>query len=199
MPTIITHSVAALAVGKVFAPTGMPTKFWLLTAACVVLPDIDVISFAFGIRYDEMLGHRGLTHSIPFAVVIAFIIVLLFFREKPLFSITWWALTCYFFGVTASHAALDAMTNGGLGVAFFAPFTNERYFFPYRPISVSPIGIEPFFQARGLAVLWNEIKWIWFPSMVMVIVAWIVRRVKLNLRTQEPQDSSLRSQDGRAE
>lgn len=177
MPTIISHSVAALAVGKAFAPEGMPTKFWLLTAGCAMLPDLDVVSFAFGVRYDEMFGHRGLTHSFPFAAMLAFVVVLFFFRETPLLSRNWWLLICYFFVVTASHALLDALTSGGLGVAFFAPFTNERYFFPFRPIRVSPLGIEPFFRARGLAVLWSEIKWIWIPSGVLVSIAMLLRRL----------------------
>jgi hypothetical protein len=50
------------------------------------------------------------------------------------------------------------MTDGGLGVAFFAPFHNERYFFPWRPIAVSPIGMG-FFSERGLEVIISELHW----------------------------------------
>jgi inner membrane protein len=53
---------------------------------------------------------------------------------------------------------LDAMTNGGLGVAFFAPFDTTRYFFPWRPITVSPIGVGSFFTHRGALVVLSEIK-----------------------------------------
>jgi inner membrane protein len=59
------------------------------------------------------------------------------------------------------------MTNGGLGVAFFAPFNNQRYFFPFRPLLVSPIGVDPFFTTRGLKVIFSELVWIWFPSLVL--------------------------------
>src|SRR5215831_7502105 len=48
------------------------------------------------------------------------------------------ALFAYLFLATASHGVLDAMTNGGLGVAFFSPFDTTRYFLPWRPIRVSP-------------------------------------------------------------
>jgi hypothetical protein len=34
------------------------------------------------------------------------------------------------FLATAGHGLLDAMTNGGLGLAFFSPFDNHRYFLP---------------------------------------------------------------------
>lgn len=44
------------------------------------------------------------------------------------------------FAATASHALLDMLTDGGLGVALFVPVSNARLFFPVRPIAVSPIG-----------------------------------------------------------
>ena len=175
MATIISHSIAAMAVGKAFAPEGMPPRFWVLTAVCAMLPDLDVISFAFGIPYGHMLGHRGITHSFAFAFVLSFLVVLLFFRDASSFSGNWWFLLAYFFVVTASHAFLDALTNGGLGVAFFAPFSGERYFFPWRPIEVSPIGVEAFMTARGAEVLLSEIKWIWTPSAVLIVIALIAR------------------------
>ena len=177
MPTFISHSVAALALGKAFAPAGMPPKFWLLTAGCAMLPDLDVIAFAFNFRYSHMLGHRGLTHSFPFALVLSLVVVLLFFREVSLFSGHWWVLVCYFLVVTASHALLDALTNGGLGVALFAPFSNERYFFPARPIEVSPLGVDSFMGPWGRRVILSELKWIWLPSGVLIAMASIYRRL----------------------
>jgi inner membrane protein len=67
------------------------------------------------------------------------------------------------------------MTDGGLGVAFFAPFSNQRYFLPLRPIEVSPIGLNFFFSARSLVVIWSEIKWIWIPSALVFAAAELVR------------------------
>ena len=176
MPTIFSHSIAALAVGKAVAPPGMPTKFWVASAVCAALSDIDVVSFAFGVRYNEMFGHRGITHSFSFAVILGVAVVLIFFRDVPLFSGRWFLLTVYFFGVTSSHALLDALTNGGLGVALLAPFTNDRYFFPWRPITVSPIGLDAFLSGRGLEVILSELKWIWAPSAILVLLAEVVRR-----------------------
>ncbi|MBA3273622.1 MAG: metal-dependent hydrolase [Chthoniobacterales bacterium] len=72
------------------------------------------------------------------------------------------AVGLYLFLATVSHCVLDAFTDGELGVAFFAPFENSRYFFPVTPIAVSPIG-GSFFSARGLSVVLNEVVWIWVP------------------------------------
>jgi inner membrane protein len=69
------------------------------------------------------------------------------------------------------------LTNGGLGVAFFAPFDVTRYFFPVTPIAVSPIGIDAFFSARGLRVMANEALWIWLPSAAFAVVCLTARRL----------------------
>jgi inner membrane protein len=82
----------------------------------------------------------------------------------------------YLFLATASHGVLDALTNGGHGVAFFAPFENSRYFLPFTPIEVSPIGISRFFSSRGAEVLLNEMLWIWSPAALAIVSAWLFRR-----------------------
>jgi len=84
------------------------------------------------------------------------------------------ALFVWFTAVTASHGLLDALTNGGRGIAFFAPFSDHRYFFPWRPIQVSPIGVG-FFSARGLRVLASEAGWIWVPSAIIAVSARLFR------------------------
>jgi inner membrane protein len=77
-----------------------------------------------------------------------------------------------------SHGLLDAATNGGLGVAFLSPFSNRRYFFSFRPVEVSPIGIRPFFSERGIEVLRSEAFWIWLPSAALAGIVWIIRRLR---------------------
>ena len=174
MPTIISHGVSALAIGNVFPHGRVPLRFWILSIFCAMLPDIDVVGFAFGFKYEDMLGHRGLTHSFAFALFVGCIAGLITWsREKR----RWFPFILYFFLVTASHGILDAMTNGGLGVAFFAPFSNARYFFPWRPIEVSPLGLDRFLSSRGIEVMVSEIKWVWIPSGLVVLTAYFLRRV----------------------
>jgi inner membrane protein len=78
--------------------------------------------------------------------------------------------------VTASHGLLDALTDGGLGVAFFAPFDAGRYFLPWTPIRVSPIGLG-FFSARGAEVLASEVVWVWLPALALVAAVWAGRKL----------------------
>lgn len=176
MASVFSHAAVALAIGRLSTNRSMPPRFWWLSIVCSILPDIDVLSFAFGIDYGDLFGHRGLTHSLSFALMLGFVVVRLWFKDVPTGTKMWWMLIAQFFLVTASHGMLDAMTDGGLGVAFFAPFDQSRYFFPWRPVRVSPIGIAPFFSGYGLDVLISEVVWIWIPVGLSLLTAQILRR-----------------------
>src|SRR5258706_11392495 len=167
MPSAITHGFVAIAFGKVF-PRTKSFKFWLLSIVCSIVPDADVIAFKFGIPYENMFGHRGFTHSVVFAILLALVVVLIGFPEILRTSKQCWIFIFYFFILTASHGILDAMTDGGLGVGFFIPFDSSRYFFPFRPIKVSPISISRFFDRdSGFAVLMSEVLWVWLPATAL--------------------------------
>jgi len=137
LASLISHAIAALGIGTVFARPGIPKRVWAIGAVCSILPDIDVVGFRFGIRYGDFWGHRGFTHSLLFASILA-TLALVVGCPHPLSGLNRTWLWLYFFLATASHGFLDAMTNGGLGVAFFSPFHNTRFFLPWRPILVSP-------------------------------------------------------------
>jgi inner membrane protein len=175
MASAISHAVAALAIGETLRPPQAPPRFWLLGVACAVVPDADVVGGTFGVPHGSLLGHRGLTHSFAFAGVLSVLVVVLAFRGRR-----WRAqhgrLWLYFFLATASHGVLDAMTNGGLGVALFAPFDRARYFLPFRPIQVSPLSVRAFFSRWGAAVLASEVRWIWVPGLLLAAAAAAVRR-----------------------
>jgi inner membrane protein len=168
MPTIFSHAIAAGAVGGAAARVLTP-RVVALGALLAALPDLDVIAFRVGIAYGDVLGHRGLSHSLVIAAIVAGALVLApsvggttsHSRRRAF---------VFLFAAMASHGLLDALTDGGLGVALVSPFDTTRYFFPWRPIAVSPIGTG-FFSARGLEVLRSEIVWVWLPSLA-VAAAW---------------------------
>ncbi|MER3422365.1 MAG: metal-dependent hydrolase [Nitrospiraceae bacterium] len=180
MASAFSHAVIAVVVGKAWARCTLPMRFWGLSILCALLPDLDVIGFAIGIEYGHLLGHRGLTHSLPFALGLSLVVVWVGFPAIEQWSRSWWGLIAHFFLVTASHGFLDAITDGGLGVAFFAPFDNARYFLPWRPVKVSPIGVSPFFTQYGLEVLISELIWIWIPAGLMLVAAMALRKRSVN-------------------
>lgn len=170
MPTIFTHALTAAALAGVSAPSAGRWKLILLCGLVSVIPDLDVISFYLGIPYAHMLGHRGLSHSLFCAFVVALVVMEIFFRVDPPATLRWWRRFILLFLSVVSHGALDALTDGGLGVAFLAPFSNERFFFPFwRPVKVSPIGMNSFFSERGAAVMMSEVKHIWIPVLLCTL------------------------------
>ncbi|NOU08751.1 MAG: hypothetical protein HOO98_01845, partial [Nitrospira sp.] len=92
----------------------------------------------------------------------------------------------YLFLCTASHGLLDALTDGGLGVAFFSPFDTSRYFFTFRPVAVSPIGINAFFSEHAFHVLASEVTWIWLPTIAGFLIVRRLRYVRSTQRIVKP-------------
>lgn len=178
MPTVISHTVAGLGIAACFCGPEAPAGLWVLGAVCGALPDVDVIGFRLGARYGSVWAHRGITHSLAFAAGLAAAIVGLGFRNgAPGLPPGWMWL--YLFLALISHSLLDALTDGGPGVALFAPFDNRRFFFPYRPIEVCSFGMRWLFTRRGAVVLASEIKWVWLPAAVLAAVTLLARRLQV--------------------
>ncbi|WP_295554694.1 metal-dependent hydrolase [uncultured Stenotrophomonas sp.] len=200
MPSIITHAAVPLALWCAADRGRIPA--WLLAAGLVaaMLPDADVLAFALHIPYADAFGHRGASHSLLFAGVLAVLAaVWAFFGSGRPWSAPhssgsrrpWSAVSCqprlaptkrgptlastvqaavFVFICAASHPLLDAMTSGGLGVALAWPWSEQRFFAPWRPIRVSPFAPQ-FFSARGIATLLSELRWVWLP-LAGAVVAW---------------------------
>jgi inner membrane protein len=174
VPTFVTHAVFGAAFACAAPRTVRVATFALAAAAISALPDADVIGFAFGIPYSHPLGHRGLSHGLPFAVALG-ALAWLWRRARGLPHAL--ALGILLATACASHGVLDAATDGGLGIGFWIPFSDTRFFLPWRPIPVSPLEPAAFFSARGAAILAAEVAWVWLPVLSLAAgVAWTRRR-----------------------
>ena len=171
MPSAFAHVAPAIALIPAFARPGVPRRLFWLGALGAMAPDLDVIGFALGVPYAHPLGHRGLWHSVPFAALAAACLTALAFPHA-LPSLSRRRAWLYLFLAIASHGLLDAATDGGLGVALLSPFTNARFFLPFRPIAVSPLGISAFFTARGIGVIESELLWVWLPFTALGLALW---------------------------
>jgi inner membrane protein len=164
VPTILTHAVVASSLAPL-APRGVK-RSRLVLALCVLsmLPDLDVLAFWLGIPYAHPLGHRGFSHSLVFAAALAALAARYEFRSWRLFGLL--------FAAIASHGILDAFTDGGLGVGFLIPFSNERFFAPWRPLPVSPIGVD----RSVLPIVAAEMVYLWVPALAFACGALLARR-----------------------
>ncbi len=175
MTSLITHSLAGLLVYSIASTIkDYPKRFWIICLLLPIIPDLDVIAFFFEIPYSSPYGHRGFTHSIVFSITFSLFIGSFFarnqsFKTKMTFSLL-------FFMSLISHTLLDAITNGGLGVAFFWPFHNDRYFLPWNPVQVSPLGIKAFISKRGIDVLISEFKYVISPLIAINIMMILITK-----------------------
>jgi inner membrane protein len=173
MPTIFTHPAVPLGLSPVVRR--LPISLLLVACFCSSMPDADVAAFGFGIPYEHPFGHRGFTHSILFAILLAAFAAFAH-RRLTRSSFPFRASFLFLFISIASHGVLDAMTTGGRGVGFFIPFSNRRFFLPFRPIRVSPIGADDFAE-RARAVLTSELLWVWLPCAAIALALLIGRRL----------------------
>lgn len=153
MPSI-GHIAVGAAAGRLSAggDAVKAARAMTVLSALSLLPDADGIAFPLGIPYGAPLGHRGAAHSLFAAAGIGAAAALLGRRWK----IPPWKAGLYAGAVTASHGLLDAMTDGGMGIALLWPFSNRRFFLPWRPIPVAPIALG-MFSRRGLEVVAAEV------------------------------------------
>jgi inner membrane protein len=178
MATVISHGIVGFVSARLGVRQEMPKAFWYLTFFAPMAPDLDAIGLKLGIPYADCLGHRGASHSIVFAAFLSVVLVLALqltkaFRPE---SSKYIAAVVLFLAV-AEHGMVDAMTNGGLGVAFFWPISCKRYFFDFRPIQVSPLGAARFLD-RSAAIASSELRWLVVPCLVLLLLDSIFRSIQ---------------------
>ena len=134
----LTHIALGACMGEAFAGKTVGRKAMLWGILAQSIPDIDFIAAFWMKTTDNLLAHRGFTHSLLFGGIIAFILT--FFAEKwhrP-HNISFKKWIAFFGSVIFVHLFLDAFNNYGVG--WFEPFSHYR-------ISFNSIYVaDPFFS-----------------------------------------------------
>lgn len=156
------HAIAGAAAGALYQSPNSRRRVITLAAICGVVPDLDLIGWPLGVSTFTLWGHRGLTHSIAFAVVLGVTVAALLpaatRRER-------WIVAAVLILATATHSVLDAMTTySPTGPAFWAPFSNDRYRFSWMPLTGAgglntDFGQEALYSCLPAAVLILLIEW----------------------------------------
>jgi len=172
VPTILSHVAVPLALGLALGSPVVSSRLFVAGMAASVLPDLDVVAFRVGIGYSHEFGHRGVSHSLAFALLLAVVAAgaarhLLVSRKAAFFFVL---------AAAASHGLLDMLTNGGLGVALVWPFSEQRYFFPWHVIEASPLSLHRVFGSAGILVFKSELLWVWLPSLLVGLALHAARR-----------------------
>jgi len=136
---------------------------------CATVPDLDAVPRLVGAGDLAVLGgHRGITHSILFAVITAGLVTLAASKKLGV------SRACMFSFVavaTLSHGVLDAVTDygSGPGVAFLSPFSRHRFKAPWQPIAGE----------------FSELLFCLLPLVLMTAAALHLRKLSLGVRFRE--------------
>jgi len=193
--TLVTHPLPILALGLALGPRVIPPRLLLAGLFFACLPDADMLAFKLGIAYADAFGHRGFSHSLLFAALCATLGAAgcRLFGCGPLKAGLWILLA------TLSHSLLDALTDGGLGVAWLWPLSDQRHFLPWRPIEVSPFLhgfiVEGRLSERAWLVLASEARWIWGPCLALSLNGVLGRRLHAYLSARPAGSLSDRPPD----
>lgn len=161
MATVLTHAALPFIVARVLpVREGLRRPLALTAAVIACVPDLDVASAVLDAQGGSW-GHRGVTHSLLFALGLAAIgvAVLRLWREPP-------AATVFLVAMALSHGLIDAFTHGEPGPMLLAPFSGARWLFPWGPIAVSPLGINEMFGRYGALAFFSEV-------LVVLAPAWL--------------------------
>ncbi|HXB66614.1 MAG TPA: metal-dependent hydrolase [Candidatus Acidoferrales bacterium] len=171
MASAITHFIVGAAIAlpamqsrallHVMPRPAMPRPFmprWALPVTAglwAAAPDLDTwLMLGFGIPRSSIFSHRGFFHSPFFLILCAALLAAAVAGKHGRRTVAWLALMWAVSAVT--HPLLDMLTDGGSGVMLLFPFSIGRFFFPWRPIRVSPLSIARFFDRAG-PILWSEL------------------------------------------
>ena len=163
MSSLFGHALAGLTISAAFTKGRPPRRIWAFAMACALAPDLDWFTGFLRLPFGNSLSHRGVSHSLIAAGLIAAAAMLIGFRPQ-LRSPRLWACML---AATFSHGLLDACTFGGTGVAFLLPFSEARFVCVWQPIFVSPIPLSGKLLDWLLFSLGTEVLWIGIPAAMV--------------------------------
>lgn len=175
MPTILTHAALPLIAAWALGPKRVPLRLAVTAALLAIMPDLDVIGRAFDIPHTAPLGHRGISHSLAAAALLAFIGMVTIARDRRLQSFA------FLFAAASSHGLTDMLTDGGKGIMLGWPLSDVRYAWTERPVEVSGILGRSITDGRLPAILWSEFLWLVAPALLLAILVRFVTAPHIDL------------------
>lgn len=149
----LTHIALGACIGEAFFERKFGKKAMLWGALAQSIPDIDFIAASWLGTAENLLAHRGFTHSILFAVLIVPLFALAVDKIHRPEAFTYRKLLLFFSIEVYLHLLLDGFNNYGVG--WLEPFNHTR--FSFNSIYVA----DPFFSlwpgiAFGVLVFMNR-------------------------------------------
>jgi len=171
LPSFFGHAFAGVALGAAFVDEKAPRRTLVLGTLCALAPDLDSFTLFLPLHPGNFLAHRGISHSLLAAVLLAAGMLLLGFKREQRSL----RVGVYLLLASISHGLLDACTSGRIGVAFFYPFSVSRWGCYWQPFLDAPLPFWPGLRLPFLGALLGEALWIGVPGLLLVGAA---RRIR---------------------
>lgn len=169
MPTILTHAALPLIAAWGLGSARVPRRLAFAGALLAVAPDFDVVGRLLDVPHDAILGHRGISHCLLFALAMALLAMPLMGRCRPAWTFA------FLFAAGASHGLADMLTQGSKGIMLWWPLSEVRYDWAEQPIPASGVLARSITDGSLPYILWAELCWLLVPLLIVAaIVRWLL-------------------------
>lgn len=186
---IATHFALGICTTEVLRKSsgGKKILFWGAFVQC--LPDIDTIPAVFMPLDRSLMVHRGITHSLFFALIAALILSLIIFKAFKKEQMSFFFMFLFVFFQLALHDLLDVCNAYGTGL--LEPFSRDRFsvnlLYVADPIFSIGLVIAAFVLLLRRNIYLHSVKWAWgalILSVIYLCYAW-VNKIDVDRRIDE--------------
>lgn len=175
MPTVITHALLPL-IGAAAVPRArLSSRLVAVGMVAAMLPDADIVGRYFGVPHTADFGHRGATHTLMFALLLAAMAAL----AAPLIREGRMRVFMFVLLSTLFHPLADMLNDGGKGIMMFWPFDHERFKFLVHPVRVAPVGLQGFESGSIWPVFGSELLWLILPATALAAMSRVLGKRRL--------------------
>ncbi|MBL7698991.1 MAG: metal-dependent hydrolase [Chitinophagaceae bacterium] len=162
----VTHIVLGACIGEALCGQKIGKKALLIGAIAQSIPDLDFITSMWLPPAEQLLAHRGISHS--FIFVFALSPLLGFIMSKGIRRVSFSAFTLLFLIEMSTHLFLDAFNNYGVG--WLEPFSHVRISFNTVYVADVLMTIVPLIAA--LVLLFSSLDYHWRRIWTRLGIAW---------------------------
>ena len=185
----LTHIALGACIGEAYFKKGFGKKAMLWGALAQSIPDIDFITSFWMTTPESLLAHRGFTHSILFALLIAPLFALIAEKIHRRQNIPFKKWLLFFATEVFVHLFIDAFNNYGIG--WFEPFSHARFSFNAIYVADPFFSIWPVIAFVMLIILnpFNPKRKFWWKFGVIIPIIYLgyctINKIKINNDAKE--------------
>lgn len=181
----LTHIVLGACIGEAVAGRQLGKRSMFYGALAQSVPDVDFVAAFFLHGAENVVAHRGITHSLLFGVAATFFLTWLVKEKIHQTPLSYQTVVLLFAANIATHLFLDSFN--AYGVALLAPFSNDHFTMNVLYVADPLFSVAPFVSFLFLVFLHKShrrrVHWITTGILVSaiylcmaVVNKWIVNR-----------------------